>query len=404
VEGKEKKDKAVIRTDFNILDLLDDCEEIELEGVDIEVAELGIVLQPTAMTTIPSELVVQPSKLKPTEILDATFTPPNMEYPGQIVEVQLGATKSEGGTRGNSLVIGGEKTLAFFMRAQSPSTHPPVVACDVFDMKIPLPKAIKMHVKDVMEDPPAWAKRCVEKFEAEMITLQLTSIDPKLRDTSPKEAAKTVEEVLQAVDVPLAVGGCGDPVKDLAVFEKVAEVAEGERLLISSVSPWMDTKRAAEAIKKFGHVALALSGMDMNEARELNRTLYGVLPREQIVMDTSTASLGSGLEFTYTLMARIRLAALMGDHELQHPISSGTTNAWFARESWKKMAPQWEPRELRGPLWETVTALTGLLAGVDYFMMMHPLAIKTVKEVIQKLRRQGIGKPENAADWVSMRI
>jgi acetyl-CoA decarbonylase/synthase complex subunit delta len=144
--------------------------------------------------------------------------------------------------------------------------------------------------------------------------------------------------------------------------------------------------------------------MDMNEARELNRTLYHVLPREQIVMDTSTASLGSGLEFTYTLMARIRLAALMGDYELQLPMSSGSTNAWFARESWKKMDPQWEPRELRGPLWETVTALTGLLAGVDYFMMMHPAAVRTVKDLIQNLAGQKAGTPAKIADWVSMRI
>ena len=121
-------------------------------------------------------------------------------------------------------------------------------------------------------------------------------------------------------------------------------------------------------------------------------------------MDTSTASLGAGLEFTYTLMSRIRLAALTGDYELQHPISSGVTNAWFARESWKKMAPQWEPRELRGPLWETVTALTGLVAGVDYFMMMHPAAVKTVKTVIQRLMKREAKKPEKIADWISIRI
>ena len=394
----------MIKISPKILDSLKNSGEIHLEGTDIEVAELTIALQPAAMTTTSPEPATQPPTPMPSRILQAAFFPPRVEYPGQIAEVKLGATKGEGGTRGRSLVIGGEKSPAFFMRAHGLSTHPPVVACDVFDTKIPLPKAIRAHVKDVMENPSAWAKRCVERFGAEMITLQLTSIDPKLEDTSPKEAAKTVEEVLQAVDVPLGVGGCGDPVKDLAVFEEVAEVAEGERLLISSVSPWMDTKRAAEVIKKHGHVALALSGMDMNEARELNRTLYHVLPREQIVMDTSTASLGSGLEFTYTLMARIRLAALTGDYELQLPMSSGSTNAWFARESWKKMDPQWGPRELRGPLWETVTALTGLLAGVDYFMMMHPAAVRTVKDLIQNLAGQKAGTPARTADWVSMRI
>lgn len=396
----EEEKKAVIRFGPKLLELLSRSEEIELEHVDIEVGDLEIVLQPAVAAAPPKP--VAPPKVKPAKIPEVTFTPPIMEYPGQIVEVKLGATRGEGGTRGKSIVIGGEKSPAFYT-FESPPPHPPVVACDVFDMKIPLPKPLKMHIGDVMEDPAAWAKRCVDKFGAEMITLQLTSINPQMKDTSPKEAAKTVEEVLQAVDVPLAVGGCGDPEKDLAVFEKVTEVAEGERLMISSVSPYMDVERTAETIKKYGHVALALTGMDVNEARELNHRLYNILPREQIVMDTATASLGYGLEFTFTVMERVRLAALMGDYELQHPMASGATNAWFAREAWKKMAPEWEPRELRGPLWETVTALTGLLAGVDYFMMMHPMAVKTVKDVIEKLMDKGAGKPEKI-DWHTMRI
>ncbi len=403
MEDEEKGRKAVIKFGPKLLELLSKFGEIELEVAEVEVGRLEVVLQPCARIAPQLKVVASASRVEPTEILEAAFIPPMVEYPGQIVEVKLGATKGEGGTRGKSIVIGGEKSPTFYTFGRS-SPHPPVVACDVFDTKISLPKAIRMHIEDVMGDPAAWAKRCVDKFGAEMITLQLTSTDPQIKDTPPKEAAKTVEEVLQAVNVPLAVGGCGDPVKDLAVFKEVTEVAEGERLLISSVSPWMDIKETAKTIKKYGHVALALSGMDMNEARELNQTLYGILPREQIVMDTSTASLGSGLEFTYTLMARIRLAALMGDYELQHPISSGVTNAWFAREAWKKMAPQWEPRELRGPLWETVTALTGLLAGVDYFMMMHPAAVKTVKDIIQRLMGKGVEKPEKIADWVSIRI
>jgi len=402
LEEEKKGKKAVIKFGPTLLELLSKFGKIELEYVDIEVGDLEIVLQPAAVAAAPPKLVAPPPKVKPTKIPEVTFTPPIMEYPGQIVEVKLGATKGEGGTRGKSIVIGGEKSPAFY-NFESPPPHPPVVACDVFDTKIPLPKPLKTHIEDVMEDPAEWAKRCVDKFGAEMITLQLTSINPQMKDTSPKEAAKTVEEVLQAVDVPLAVGGCGDPEKDLAVFEKVTEAAEGERLMVSSVSPYMDIKRTAETIKKYGHVALALTGMDMNEARELNHKLYDILPKEQIVMDTATASLGYGLEFTFTVMERVRLAALMGDYELQHPMASGTTNAWFARESWKKMAPQWEPRELRGPLWETVTALTGLLAGVDYFMMMHPLAIKTVKDVIERLMDKGAEKPEKI-DWHIMKI
>jgi len=59
---------------------------------------------------------------------------------------------------------------------------------------------------------------------------------------------------------------------------------------------------------------------------------------------------------------------------------------------------------LRGPIWETVTALTLLLAGVDYFMMMHPAAVKTVKTVIKGLLSGNVGKPEKISNWISMKI
>ncbi|MEM1543262.1 MAG: CO dehydrogenase/acetyl-CoA synthase subunit delta, partial [Candidatus Bathyarchaeia archaeon] len=126
--------------------------------------------------------------------------------------------------------------------------------------------------------------------------------------------------------------------------------------------------------------------------------------RDSIVMDLTTAALGYGLEYSFTIHERARLAALGGDMELQHPTSSGSTNAWAAREAWMRLGPEWEPRELRGPLWETITALTLLLAGVDMFMMMHPAAIHTVKEVIKSLLNWRKSRPENIADWITLKI
>jgi acetyl-CoA decarbonylase/synthase complex subunit delta len=142
--------------------------------------------------------------------------------------------------------------------------------------------------------------------------------------------------------------------------------------------------------------------MDVNKARELNRKLYDFLPKEDIIMDTTTAALGYGLDYAFTVMERCRLAALKGDPELNHPISSGSTNAWAAREAWMKMGPEWSPRELRGPIWETVTAQTLLLAGVDYFMMMHPASVKAVRTMIDSLMSGK--KPSETSDWVSLKL
>jgi len=407
VVEKEEDKKTFLKFSPELFEILGKLQEVELEDVDLDVGDLEIWLQPSAVAATPKVVAphtVVTKKEKPTTIIEVEFVPPIETYSGRIVEVQLGATKSDGGTRGRSIMIGGERSPAYYL-FENPTPHPPAITLDVFDMKIPLAKAVKMHVEEVIEDPAAWAKLAVDKFGAEMITLHLISTDPLLKDTPPKDAALTVEKVLQAVDVPIVVGGCGDPQKDIKVFEKAGAVAEGERVLISSITRDMDIERSAKLVKKHGQVALAFTSMDLNHARELNRKLYEFLPREQIIMDTTTAALGYGLDYAFTIMERARLSALLGDSELQHPLSSGTTNAWAAREAWMKMAPEWGPRELRGPIWETVTALTLLLAGVDVFMMMHPAAVKTVKDVINKLATGATrGKPEHITDWVTMKI
>jgi acetyl-CoA decarbonylase/synthase complex subunit delta len=405
---KKEKDENVLGLKLNsrLLELLAKLQEVELEDFEMEVGDLEIWLQPGAVAVPPAVAppkVAPPVKAKPTQIIEAEFVPPVETYPGKVVEVKLGATRSEGGTRGKTVVIGGETTPAFYT-FERPTPHPPVISIDVFDMEVPLAKAVKMHVKDVLGDPAAWAKLAVDKFGADMITIHLISIDPLVKDASPKEAVKTVEAVAQAVDVPLVIGGCGDPVKDADVFQEVCETFAGERFLISSITRDMDVERCAKFVKKNGHVALSFTPMDLNLARELNRRLYDFLPKEDIVMDLTTAALGYGLDYAFTNMERARLAALMGDPELAHPMSSGTTNAWAAREAWMKMAPEWEPRELRGPLWEVVTALTLLLAGVDLFMMMHPAAVKTVKDVIAQLMGGGSGNAERLVEWVTVKV
>jgi len=403
-EKKKKDEDRGINFSPDLLDLLAKFQEIELEDFELEVANLEVWLESGALPKqLAPPLRAAPGlRGKPAELLKTQFMPPIETYPGKIVEVKLGATKGDGGTRGRSVVIGGETSPAFYT-FEKPVVHPPVVTLDVFDMELPLSKAVKMHVKDVIGDPAAWAKLAVEKFGADMVTVHLISIDPLLKDATPNDAVKTVEEILQAVDVPLVIGGCGDPVKDADVFAKITETFAGERFLISSLTQDMDVERCAKFVKKNGHVALSFTPMDLNLARELNRRLYDHLSKEDIIMDLTTAALGYGLDYAFTNMERARLAGLMGDAELAHPMSSGTTNAWAAREAWLKMAPEWEPRELRGPLWEVTTALTLLLAGVDLFMMMHPAAVKTLKEVTKHLVSGKKADASKFADWISVK-
>jgi acetyl-CoA decarbonylase/synthase complex subunit delta len=363
-------------------------------------AALGYQVQiPSGQSSVPIPGI--PAPARPDKLLKARFKAPLAEYTGQIREITLGATKAEGGTRSKTITVGGHKGPAWNL-FQSPPKHPPVVAADVFDMRIKLAKAVRLHYDDVMDDPVDWARLVIDKFGADFITYHMISTDPLIKDTSAKEAMKGFEKVLQAVKVPIIVGGSGDPTKDAEILSKAAEVAEGERILLASatVDMWEPVAKAAKA---YNQLVLSWTSIDINQQKELNRRLLDYITTDDIIIDPTTAALGYGAEYSFTIMERMRLAGLLGDSELQFPLSSGTTNAWAAREAWMKR-PELGPRELRGPIWESATALMFLLAGVDVFMMMHPAAIKTVHDLIAWLSTRIDRKREDFVDWTKLAI
>jgi acetyl-CoA decarbonylase/synthase complex subunit delta len=61
--------------------------------------------------------------------------------------------------------------------------------------------------------------------------------------------------------------------------------------------------------------------------------------------------------------------------------------AWRAKEAKATIEefPQWGKEELRGPMWENVTAVALLQAGVDILVMRHPQAVLEIKKTIAEL-------------------
>ncbi|MDG6244325.1 MAG: CO dehydrogenase/acetyl-CoA synthase subunit delta [Methanolobus sp.] len=356
----------------------------------------------------PGTLPSQSPKIQ--ELLASKFEVSKIDnWKNSIQEVTLGATSADGGSRKSTVTLGGENALPYYFDAPMP--HRNYITMDVFDMPIGMAKAVKGNYEDVINDPAEWAKKVVRDFNADMVTIHLISTDPLINDTPAKEAAKVVEDVLQAVDVPIVIGGSGNPEKDPEVLEKAAEVSEGERVLLASASLNLDYERIAKAAIDHGHVVLSWTQLEINAQKELNRKLMKQcnVPRDSIIMDPTTAALGYGLDYAYTNMERIRLAGLMGDDELTFPMSSGTTNAWGAREAWMVSSPlkqdsDWGPREYRGPIWEIVTGLALSLAGNDMFMMMHPTSVQVLKEITQTLYGSIEAQEIDISNWIGAEV
>ena len=359
-----------------LLKLLEKTDSIEINEFRMDFEELELQLMPAVQRAVQQVAQKQATVAKDMGIKlppSAPFAPPIHEYKGEVAEVQLGA-----GTR-KPVFLGGQKAL---YRFEDPQPNAPVVTFDVFDIPMPgLPKPIREHFSDVMEHPGEWAKKAVKEFGANMVTIHLIGTGPKVMDKTPRQAAQDIEEVLQAVKVPLVIGGSGDPKKDPIVLEAAAEAAEGERCLLASANLDLDYKRVAKAAVDYNHAVLSWAITDINMQKSLNKYLMKEgLTQKDIVMDPTTCALGYGIEFSIDVVTRTRLAALRGDTDLQMPMSSGTTNAWGSREAWMKK-DEWGPTAYRGPIWEIVTGLTMMLCGVDIFMMLHPSSVNMLKQI-----------------------
>jgi len=300
-------------------------------------------------------------------------------YTGSIKEITLGKGKK-------AVTVGGETCYPFY-NFEGDMPHKPVVAMEVWDTEPDeWPEAALSHFKDVVSDPAAWAKKCVDEFGAEMIVLQLISTDPNDQDASPDDAAATVKKVLGAIDVPLIVWGTLNHEKDEAVLKKISEETHGENLIIGPVEDKSHKGIGASAMG-FGHAVVASSPIDVNLAKQVNILLENLgMPTDRIIIDPTTGGLGYGLEYTYSVMERLSMAALnQGDDKLQLPMINNLANEiWKCKEAKQTAdeAPTLGDPEKRGILMEAVSAVIYLMSGANVLIMRHPEAIRLTKSFI----------------------
>ncbi len=308
-----------------------------------------------------------------------------------VCEMRLGAGRQEGGSRKVTLTVGGEETLPFLFK-EGALPHAPLVAAEIFD--IPPdddPEALRCDLKGISKDPAAWAKAMVEEVGADLVCLKLAGIHPDGAHAPAEQAVNLVKKVLDAVDRPLIVLGCGEAGRDNEVLPLVSEATKGERLLFGDAVQ-ENYKTLTAACIADGHNIIAESPIDVNIAKQLNILISDLgMPLDRIIINPTIGALGYGLEYAYSIMERARNAALSGDKMLAMPfICFVGQESWRAKEAKvpASESPAWGDERDRGIMWEVVTAMSCLQAGADILTMRHPQAIKIVKSEIQELMKK----------------
>ena len=307
-------------------------------------------------------------------------------YSGAVKEIAIG-------TGDKAVTVGGQTSYSYHdFEGEMPLK--PRIAMEIWDTEPDdWPESATSPFKDVLGDPVAWAKKCVDDFGADMIVLQLKSTDPNDKDASPEEAAAMVKKVAGAIDVPLLVWGTANYQKDEDVFKKIAEECQDTPLTLGPVED-KNHKGIGASAMGFGHALISSSPIDVNLAKQVNILLENLgMPMDRVIIDPTTGGLGYGLEYTYSVMERLRMAALtQGDDKLQLPIINNLGNEiWKCKEAKQSAdeAPTLGDPERRGILMEAVGAVSYLLAGADILIMRHPEAIKMAKAYIDLLMDGG---------------
>jgi len=310
------------------------------------------------------------------------------KWSGAINVVNIGATREEGGSRNKVIKVGGQTTLPFLFN-EGANPYKPVVAWEIWDIEPPdWPEELTRAYKDVLADALSWADKCVREYKAELLCVRLMGAHPDFGNKTAEQEAKFIGQLLKKVDVPLIILGCGDDSKDNLILPACCEAAKGERCLLGDAVQ-DNYKTLTAAVSADGHNIIAESPIDINIAKQLNILISDMgLPLERIVINPTIGALGYGLEYAYSIMERVRLAALSGDKTVASPFVCFVGHeAWRAKEAKVKQAEllEWGPESERGPLWEMITAVALLQAGADILIMRHPKAAEKVNKYIETL-------------------
>jgi acetyl-CoA decarbonylase/synthase complex subunit delta len=312
---------------------------------------------------------------------------PKDKWSGKVQEVTLGATAENGGTRTKTITVGGETTMPF-IHFEAATPNVPVIALEIKDT-YPEDWSPLLQEKwgDVLNDPGKWAK-AAEEAGADLIVLTLNLTDSQGNPNTPDAAVAATKAVLQSTGLPILVYGPGQADLDNDLLVPVANASQGERIALGICEDKNYRTIAATAMAN-GHLVVGRAPMDVNLSKQLNILIKDTgLPFDRILMDPTTGALGYGIEYGFSVMERLRLAALRGDAMTQSPmIVSVGFETWKTKEAkvGEDVPISWGAWEERSITWETVTAITLIEAGADIVVLRHPESLRRVRAAINNL-------------------
>lgn len=284
----------------------------------------------------------------------------------------------------NELKIGGEGVNDILSSARKPVF---ALELNIFDFE-----ASSHIVKDYYEarckvqSAKSRVHLCTiaQDSECDILALKFNIPEENL-DVNIKKAQELLKELLPEIKKPLLVRGVNNKSVDVKLLPALMEVLDREG--VNAIIAFADEntyKEIVPSVVKGGHILAIRTPIDINLAKEMNILTSDMgLSLDKILIDTDMGGLGYGLEYGYSIMERIKLAAFEGDKMLNMPlIAFAGEEALKAKEAKSDTFDKnFGDFKLRSQMYEITTASAIIAAGANVIVLEHPESVKVLKEL-----------------------
>lgn len=261
-----------------------------------------------------------------------------------------------------SLKIGGDKALAFMSENQNITK--PLVALEFL-----------CSCKNILEEIKS------EK-DADIIAVKFDITDG-LTDKKFDEIKTFLKDLSTVTEKPLILRGVNNNDVDKKLIPFIAQNAPAESII--AFADESTYEQIVPSVAQNNHILVLRSPIDINLAKELNILAIdkGMSP-DKILIDPDTGGLGYGLDYGYSIVEKIRLAAFDGDNMLNMPII-----VFIGEESYRAKEAKsdtfdksWGSFENRSVMWEISGAMSMIGAGANIVVLQNPQSVKALKGLI----------------------
>lgn len=278
----------------------------------------------------------------------------------------------------DDIEIGSDSSLPFM--TENHNTAKPLVAIEIlYNQDETYPDVIKNIWKttDIAE-----ILKKAQSTNADIVSIKF-NIKYEELNAEKENIKKFLQKISKTISKPLILRGANNNETDEELIPLLCENAPKKSII--AFADEQTYEKIVPPVVKNNHILVLRTPIDINIAKELNiLTIDKGLSPDRILIDPDMGGLGYGLDYGYSIIEKIRLAAFDGDTMLNMPIIAFIGEETYRAKEAKSdtFNSQWGEYAQRAAMWEISGASAMICAGADIVVLWNPDSVNTLKGLL----------------------